>query len=144
MGLVESQEMLNIIYQNLVIALQSIDNILPISKGKDIEQELAREYNEYSVFLKEAEMLATAEDFDLKENVIFDKLKLWTSFKLSNFTDKSQSNVCEMIIMGSTVELVDLIKTNTKFKFVDIDIRELINNLIQFVRNNLEMLYQYL
>lgn len=144
MELTDNQKLLNAIYQNLGIAIQSIDNLMPIAKDRKIEKELAREYSDYNVYLKECEMLAKAESFDLKGNSFFDKAKLWTSIKLTTITDKSCQHISEMMIIGTNMGIIDLVKANANLKKSDGDTRELANKLEKFERQNIETLFEYL
>ncbi len=140
----DNQKLLNAIYQNLGIAIQSIDNLMPIVKDRKIEKELAQEYSDYNIYLKECEMLAKAENFDLKGNSFLDKAKLWTSIKLTTIADKSCQHISEMMIIGTNMGIIDLVKANANLKKSDGDTRELANKLEKFERQNIETLFEYL
>lgn len=144
MELTDNQKLLNAIYQNLGIAIQSIDNLMPIAKDRKIEKELSKEHSDYNIYLKECTMLAKAKDFDLKGNSFFDKAKLWTSIKLTTISDKSCQHISEMMIIGTNMGIIDLAKANANLKKADGDTRELANKLEKFERQNIEILFEYL
>ena len=106
----QNELMLTAIYQNCQTALQSIDNIMPSIKSDALKRELADEESEYNVISKECEMLAKSENINIKDNSMFEKIRLWGSIKMSTLTDKSTSHVSEMLLLGTFMGVVDCIK----------------------------------
>ena len=136
--------LLTSIYQNVQTALQSIDNIMPSVKSDALLSELSNEENEYNVLNEECEMLAKSENINIKDNTIFEKIKLWSSIKMSTLTDKSTTHVAEMMLLGSFMGTIQCVKDLTEHSSANEEIIALCKKLQDLQEKNIQNLKNYL
>lgn len=136
---------LNGVYQNTRTAIQSIEDILPQVVDEALKKELASEEDRYIALEKECELLAKANKLDgIKDNNWFEKAKLWSSIKLSTMTDKTNRKIAELMLMGTFMGYLTCIKDQADHKDISKEIDEIVNNLKEFERGNIDALIPYL
>ncbi len=136
---------LNAIYQNTKTATQSIEDIIMKVKNTDLINELSREQDEYSCLCKECENFAKAEKIEnLKDNNWLEKAKLWSSINMGTAFDKSTRNIAEMLLFGTFMGIITCIKDKSDHKDVSKELDEILDQLCEFEKNNLERLIPYL
>lgn len=138
-------EYLNGVYQNIKTAIQSIEDILPQVVDAELKKELASEEDRYIALEKECELLAKANKIDgIKDNNWFEKARLWSSIKLSTMTDKTNRKIAELMLMGTFMGYLTCIKDQSDHKDVSREVDEILNNLKEFERSNIDSLIPYL
>ena len=140
----DNLELLNELYKNLRIATQSIENILSCIKLDDITLELSKESSQYYVFEKEATMIAKAQNYNLKDNNFIQKSQVWLSVKANLLSSSTTQHIAEMLLVGSMMGIIDLVKALTNNDRADEEIKDLVNKVLEFERNNVENLFEYL
>lgn len=138
-------EYLNAIYQNIRTAVQSIEDILPKVKDDKLKRELAYEEDKYLALEKECELFAKAEKIEgIKDNNWFEKAKLWSSINMSTMTDKTTRHIAELMLLGSFMGYLTCIKDQNDHENVSKELDEIISNLKELERKNIENLIPYL
>lgn len=132
------------IYQNTCTALQSIEELMPKTDDEEFKKELSNEYTNYDLISRECEMLATAEDLNLKDNTVFEKLRLWSSINLTTITDKTIRHLAEMMLLGSVMGLIQCIKDMSDYKGVSQDLNDLCQKLYDLEEENYQKLKNFL
>lgn len=136
---------LNAIYQNSKTAIQSIENILEKVEDKNFKAELAKQQDAYYVIAKECEIFAKSEKIeDIKDNTWFEKARLWTSVNMSTMTDKSNRKIAELMLLGTFMGVITLIKDEADHKNVSKELDEILARLKELERNNISKLMPYL
>ena len=135
----------NAIYQNTRTAIQSIEDIMPKVTNSRLIEELSREEDEYTILSKECESLAKAEQIeDLKDNNWIEKAKLWSAINMGTLMDKSARNIAEMMLMGTFMGIITLIKDKDDHKNVSAELDEIADKLYEFERKNIDRLIPFL
>ena len=106
---VNSRKLLNAIGKNVAMAIQSLDTILPDVKDEKFKEYLSELNNQYGIIMTEAQMLAKANDMELKLTTPLEKAELWTSIKLKTLMDKSTRQFATMIFLGTNMGIPDLV-----------------------------------
>lgn len=101
---------LNAIFQNTKTALQSIADILPKVKNKELEEELKVQYEKYDEIANKCRQYAEKYQLNMKDNNFFEKAKLWTSIKLTTLTDNSTRHLAEMLLFGTNMGIITCYK----------------------------------
>ena len=140
----KNEMMLTSIYQNTQTALQSLDNIMPSIKCETLIKELTNEEAEYNVIAQECEMLAKSEDINIKDNSVFEKVKLWSSIKMSTLTDKTTTHAAEMLLLGTFMGTIQCIKDLSDYADADEEIINLCKKLQELEEKNIQNLKTYL
>ena len=138
-------EYLNGVYQNIRTAIQSIEDILPEVVDVELKKELASEEDRYIALEKECELLAKANKIEgIKDNNWFEKAKLWSSIKMSTITDKTNRKIAELMLMGTFMGYLTCIKDQADHKDISKEVDEILNNLKEFEKSNIDSLIPYL
>ena len=136
--------LLTAIYQNCQTALQSIDNIMPSIKSDALTRELTNEESEYNIITQECEMIAKSENVNIKDNNMFEKIRLWGSIKMSTLTDKSTTHVAEMLLLGTFMGMIQCIKDLADHPSANEEIIHLCKRLQELENKNIENLKNFL
>ncbi len=136
--------MLTAIYQNAQTALQSLDNIMSSVKCDALASEIANQEGEYNIISQECEIIAKSEEIDIKDNNMFEKIKLWSSIKLSTISDKSTSHIAEMLLIGTFMGVINCLKSQSDFAGADEEVTNLLSKLLRLEEKNIESLKTYL
>jgi len=139
-----SIELLNEIYKNLRMGIQSIDVLLSSIKSNEIIEELSEESSRYSLYEKETIMIANSKDYNLKDNSIIQKTQVWLSVKINLLASATTQHIAEMMLIGTMMGVIDLVKATTNYPDADNEIMDLAYKLIEEERNNIDNLFEYL
>lgn len=138
-------EYINAIYQNIRTAVQSIEDILPKVKDSNLQKELANEEDKYIALEKECELFAKAENIEgIKDNNWLEKAKLWSSINMSTMTDKTTRHIAELMLLGTFMGFVTCIKDQADHKNVSKELDEILLNLKELERKNIDALIPFL
>lgn len=140
----DSQKLLVAIYKNVRIATQSIENILSSIGPNDITIELSRELNQYYIFEKEIVALSQLNNYNLKDNSFIQKTQVWISVKLNLLSSSYAQHIAEMMLVGTAMGVIDLVKAVTNYNHSEKEISNLANSVEGFERENIEKLFEFL
>ncbi|MBR1890904.1 MAG: hypothetical protein IJ811_00220 [Clostridia bacterium] len=105
-----SQEVLNNVYKNAHIALQSISDVSGECDSEKMRDELQREYEGYESFITEVTEYMKSQGVERKEVNPFQKAMMWTSIKMKTMTDDSRSHVADMMLKGTITGITELMQ----------------------------------
>jgi len=139
-----NKKLLNSIYQNIRIGVQSIDTLLTKLKDNQMTEELSRENDKYLIYEKEVSLLANAVDHNLKDTNIIQKAQIWTSIQMNMISNCSIQHIAQMMLIGTNMGVIDLVKAVTIYDQADSETFELANKVEHFERDNIEKLFEFL
>ena len=102
------EEILNVIYKNAHIGLQSISDILPETEDEDMKRELTEEYERYEEFIGRLRAYMREKKVEPKEIGPFKKAMIFTGVKVDTLRDDSRSHVAEMMIKGTVMGITEI------------------------------------
>ncbi len=103
-----NSDLLIAIYQNLLTARQSINNIIEKVSDSRLKKELSKQYESYTPIKEECEALAQKYLIDIVDNSFVEKARMWMSVNMSILLDKSNRKIASICIIGNTMGLIDL------------------------------------
>lgn len=140
----ENIEMLNYIYQNANMGVETINQIL----GEDVEPKivdtLTQQLNEYEDITGEAEELLEIRGREEKDIGLKDKIRTYFSIKMSTMKDDSASKIAKMMIQGSNMGIIDITENLNKYDDIEEDIRHLAERLLSLEQRSIEQLKIFL
>lgn len=140
----QSENLANAIYQNISTALDSIEEILKLSKDERLTKELKDEKLAYTVIKNDLLDLCLKINIKPKDNNIIEKARLWTSIKLTTLTDKSTRHLAEMMLIGTVMGNLTCYKDLCDHKGVDKNLYDLLNHLNILEEQNFNNLKNFL
>lgn len=134
-------ELLNFIYQNSQMGVETLCQLLPMTDNESFKKQLKSQLNEYTQILEEAKGLLNQHGYKEKEIGSFEKIMAYLMIDMKTFVDKSSSHMAEMLILGSTRGIIDCLKRIRQYEAnADKEIIALMIRLLKFEEYNLEPL----
>ena len=103
-------KLLNRIYQDAQIGMQSIDKVLKKLEDENMKKLFKKQFESYNNFSQKCEEIAINENVELKDNSMFKKLKQTAMIYISLWTNKMPRHIVEMMITGTVMGVIDAIK----------------------------------
>ncbi|WP_310603204.1 hypothetical protein [Anaerosporobacter sp.] len=138
-------ELLNYIFQNSQMGIQTIGQLLDIVEEDSFKKQLESELKEYRLINQKARDILTDLGCDEKGITQMDKFKAYIMINMQTLTDKSASHISEMMITGSTMGIIEATKKIKEYvDTADKNIVGLMKDLLKFEEKNIESLKEYL
>jgi hypothetical protein len=137
-------ELLNFIYQNSQMGIETINQLLGITEDMEFKRYLESQYNEYNEIHESAKQLLNENGYDEKGISAFEKVRTYLMINMQTLTDKSSSHIAEMMIIGSNMGIIDATKNIKKYKGANPAFLDLMKKLLQFEENNVQELKKFL
>lgn len=137
-------ELLNFIYQNSQMGIETISQLLKIVEDIDFSEQLNSQMNEYKEINIDAKRLLQKSGNDEKSISAMQKISAYLMINMKTMMDKSISHIAEMMIVGSNMGITDAIKNIRKYENADKEIVALMKKLLKFEENNVKELKNYL
>jgi len=138
------EDFVNAIYQNLSTALQSIDEILKLSKSEEFNRVLEKQKLAYTVIKNDLLDHCMALSVKPKDNNIIEKARLWTSIKMTTISDKSTRHLAEMMLIGTVMGTLTCYKDLCDYKDGDKGLYETLQRLNILEETNFDDLKKFL
>ncbi len=140
----KNAELLNFIYQNSQMGVETIDHLIKITEGERFKLVLAAQLEGYSKINDEAKEMLNQNGYDEKGIGTFEKMRTYLMINFQTLNDKSSSHIAEMLIIGSNMGVIDAIKNINKYKDAEENIVGLMEKLKVFEESNIEKLKMFL
>ena len=114
----EKKEILlaNRIFQDTTVGMLAIDKIMKKIENETLRKLFEKQYDMYEKFSNKCELFAINNDFEIKENSFFKKMKQTAMLYVMLWMDKSPRHIVEMMINGTVMGIVDTIKAEKDLK----------------------------
>lgn len=109
-------DLINRIYQDATVGTLAIDKILKKTNNEDLKKLFTKQYDMYEKFANKCDIFAINNDFEIKENSTFKKIKQTAMLYFSLWADKSPRHIIELMITGTVMGIVDTIKAQKDLK----------------------------
>ena len=139
-----NSEMLNFIFQNSQMGVDTIKQLLDIAQDENFKKYLESHYNGYKEIHLAAKKALNENGQDEKGISKLDKMKTYLIINMQTITDKTSSHISEMLIIGSNMGIIDAIKNLKKYKHAETDIIKLMEKLLKFEEDNIKVLKEFL
>jgi len=137
-------EMLNFIFQNSEMGVDTIGQIVELVKEPGLKKQLNSQLAEYEKINTEAKAMLNRHGCEEKGINSFDKIKAYLMINIQTLTDKSASHIAEMLIIGSNMGVIDANKNIHRYFEAEKDIVKLMQRLLKFEEENIKKLIEFL
>lgn len=137
-------ELLNFIYQNSQMGVETIDKLKEIAEDEAFKQQLEAQFNEYRNIHYAAKQKLNENGYDEKGIGAFEKIRTYLMLNMQTLTNKSTPHIAEMLIIGSNMGVIDAIKNLREYEGVEADITGLMERLLKFEEDNIHQLKTFL
>lgn len=140
----DNRELLNYIFQNAQMGVDTISQLLEISEDDKFLHQLKTQKDEYSKISNDAKQLLSKTHTSPDDLSAFDKVRTYLMISVQTLTDKSTSHIAQMMMEGSTMGIVQAIRKIRNYTEVDDEVSSLMKRLLKFEENNFEQLKKYI
>ncbi len=141
----QNAELLNFVYQNAQMGVITISQLLDVVKDARMKEQLLSQRNEYEKIHDAAGKLLNQNGFDEKGIGAFNKIKTYLMINLQTMADKSNSHIAEMMLLGSTMGIIQATRNIKKYRDdAEQNILDLMEDLLHFEENNFQKLEVFL
>lgn len=140
----ENAELLNFIYQNSQMGVETIQQLMGIVRDEKFKKQLESQFKEYEEIHSTARKMLNEKGYDEKGISAMEKIRTYLMLNMQTMTDKSSSHIAEMLIIGSNMGIINAVKNLKKYKGVEAKIRSLMERLLIFEENNVQRLKEFL
>ena len=140
----QNVELLNYIYQNSQMGIETLDQLMSIPDDAEFRKLLQSQYNEYKTINDDAKSMAHKLGYEGEGLGFFEKMRTELMIDVQTMMDKSTSHISEMLMTGSNMGIINAIKNLKKYQNAHPEIRGLMEKLLQLEENNYQELKQYL
>ncbi len=137
-------ELLNFIYQNSQMGVETIKQLLGIIEDAEFKRHLEAQYDGYKEIHTAAQTLLNTNGYDEKGLSTLEKAKTYMMINMQTLTNKTSSHISEMLIIGSNMGVIDAVKNLKKYVEAEKDITDLMKKLLKFEENNIQQLKNFL
>lgn len=138
------QYILNELEKGIKMGMDSLSNVSEKVKDTELKRDLATQYDEYNEILNKVnDTLKNYNEFP-KEVKPTTKAMSWMGIQFNTMMDNSDSKIAEITIQGYNMGIIEgnkLLNNNPK---VENNIKNLLNQFIDFQENSINKLKQYL
>ena len=138
-------ELLNFIYQNSQMGVETLHQLLPMTDNEAFKKHLHAQLKEYTAIHEEARELLNKSGCKEKEIGKIQKVMTYLAIDMKTMVDKRASHMAEMLMLGSVRGIIDCIKRIGQYEGeAEKEIVELMKRLLKFEENNVERLKKFL
>jgi len=137
-------ELLNFIYQNSQMGVDTIKQLIGIAEDDEFKRHLEAQYNGYKEIHTTAGTLLNTNGYDEKGLSTLEKIKTYMMINMQTLTNRTSSHISEMLIIGSNMGVIDAVKNLKKYAGAEKDIIDLMEKLLKFEEDNIQQLKKFL
>ncbi len=137
-------EMLNFIYQNAEMGIETINKLIEVTEDEDFKKHLQAQYEGYSEINREARSMLNKHGYDEKGIGTLERIRTYLMLNIQTMMDKTSSHIAEMLIVGSNMGVINAVKNIKKYQDAEKDIVGLMERLLRFEEDNIQQLKKFL
>lgn len=138
-------EMLNYVYQNSQMGIETLKQIIKMVENESLEKSLEKQLTGYQDINTKAKKMLNENGYDEKGISEMEKITSYLMINMKTLTDKSSSHIADMLIKGSNMGIVEATKQLHKYEdTAEKDITALMKDLQKMEERNVEELKKYL
>jgi len=139
-----NNEILDYIYQNTAMGINTINQVKEKVEDLDFYKQLDFQMSEYTDIHNTAKAIIIANGKSEKDLSAITKIKTYIMININLIPDSSIKHIAEMMIQGSNAGIIDCTKHVNEYQNGDNDVLKLLKKLLAFEQTNIERLKKYL
>ncbi|MEG0895126.1 MAG: hypothetical protein RSE93_05375 [Oscillospiraceae bacterium] len=140
----ENIEMMNFIYQNAQMGQDTLTQLLKIVENKDFISLLQSQKDEYKTIFDECDQMINEMNSEPKGIGKMAEISTYLMINFQTLTDKTPTHIAGMVMQGSVMGIIDIIRNLKKYKNAKPEILEMGNSLLKIEERNLDECKKYL
>lgn len=141
----QNAELLNFIYQNSEMGVETLNQIIEIVENPSLARQLESQRSAYKQIHQKSKEMLNENGYDEKAISTLEKISAYIMINLKTLTDKSDTHIAEMLIQGSNMGIIDAAKKINEYEnSAEKNIISLMKKLKKYEEENAEKLKSYL
>lgn len=124
-----TKKLLEAIYKNTRMATLAIDNIFNKFENKSLLSLIKKQNKKYEEITHKCEKVAKEMEIELGDVNAMAKMMSSTSINMKTFVDNSTSHIAEMMIEGTNMGIIDVIKKAGEYESAHPDVLKIARDL---------------
>lgn len=137
-------ELLNFVYQNSQMGVTTIDQLLKIIDDDLFKKHLERQHQVYLEIHRDAKNMLHALHHDEKGISMLEKVRTYLAINMQTMSDNSSQHVANMMIVGSSMGIIDAIKNIHRYQDASKEVIQLMERLLYFEEASFQQLKLFL
>lgn len=139
-----STKILNYVIENCEMALNAIDDLSKRITCDTMLEEINKEEQEYRTMHEKAKNLIGEHGGEVKHASCMSKCGESMGVKMNLMMDHTESHIAEMLIQGTYMGIIELVKIKNANPDIETDILEIVDSLLHYQEERIERLKKYL
>ncbi|MEG0456674.1 MAG: hypothetical protein RR549_00895 [Oscillospiraceae bacterium] len=140
----QTEQFANSLYKNVKMAHDSVGAILKKVEDKSLKMDLELQKKDYSSYISKLETVADEFGVSLEPENKMTKTMAQMGISMHTAFDNSPSKVAQMMIEGSTMGVIESTKALNNNQNGEPKLKQLAGDILNFERNNVERMKNYL
>ncbi len=137
-------ELLTSCFQITQMGRDAIMQLIKISEDAPFRKVLESQLNDYQTIFDQAQQMLNDRGAQPKEIGAMAKMAASTSTKMKTVSDKTPSNMAELMINGNTMGVIEITKSIHRSENADREVLDFANHLLAVQRKNIDEMTQFL
>lgn len=139
-------ELLQDIYANVKMGSESIMNIMPKVKDREMKAFMVTQLDQYEKYASQAKKKLDEKGASAKEESAMTKMSAKMGMAMQTMMDSTTSHIAEMMVQGSTMDVTDLLqKVSAYSSYPECDDAiAFAKDIVDFEEKNVEKMKQFL
>lgn len=134
-------ELLNFVYQNSQMGVDTLRQLIEMTKDCRFKEYLEGQQRGYEGFHKEARERLNDQGMDEKGLTVMEKVRTYLMINFQTMMDHSTSHIAEMLLTGSNMGIIDALKKLSEYRNdASSESIKLMEKLKKFEEKNMESL----
>lgn len=125
----KNQELLNAIFKNTRMATLAIDSIHDKFENKKLSVLIKKQNKKYEDITHRCQQIASENEIELTDVGGMQKMMSTSAINVKTYIDNSTSHIAEMMIKGTNMGIIDVVKKTGEFKNASQEILKLAHDL---------------
>lgn len=137
-------DILKEINKNAKTGINGLNYTLEKVQDNDLKDLLYNERNEYENIYDRTKELLLGKNEKVEDTKTFQKVMSWMGIELNTLTDKSNSQIAEILIQGNDMGIIKGTKLLNNMEFEDKQIQNILEDFVRLQQKNINSLKKYL
>lgn len=137
-------DILKEINKNAKTGIDGLNFTLDKVQSDDLRDLLYKERNEYENIYDRTKEILTQKDEDIEDTKAFQKVMSWMGIELNTLTNKSNSQIAQILIQGNDMGVIKGTKLLNNMEFEDKQIQNILEDFVRLQQKNIDNLKKYL
>lgn len=136
----QTQALLNEVVHSARVGLDACEQLMQHTSDADLRKELMTEREQYQAFIRDGEQTLFALGGEPHAQSAVKRAGMWMGIQFNTMTDDSAEHICEILIQGLTMGLIEITKQRTAYPDASAEAQGIASNFLVTQRDAIDRL----